>query len=215
VQFQFLDGSGNYQTITAKYQSYPIKTNFGCSGVVEYSATAYLPYELDIPSPVSGTLTYKFTYEQTPGLSGYYSGRLQQVALPTGGSYQYTYVGINDGINCSDGTTMRMNRVVSDGTNFATWNFVRSASQTTLTTPLLADTPKANDTVYTFNSAGAETQRQIYKESPGVNVLRTINTTWATNGTPATRTAILEDNSTKAENDTTYDSNGLLDSLTE
>ena len=216
IQFEFLDGNGNYQTITAKYQSYSIKTNFGCSGIIEHTATAYLPYELDIPSPVSGTLVYTFTYEQTPGLTGYYSGRLQQVTLPTGGYYKYTYNGINDGINCSDGTTMRMSRLVSDGTNSASWTFVRNASsQTTVTTPMLADTPNANDTVYTFNSAGAETQRKIYKESPGVNVLRTINTTWTTNGTPATKVTILEDGSTKSEVDTTIDSNGLLDSLTE
>jgi hypothetical protein len=35
VQYKFLDGSGNYQTITLLYPSTatPIKTNFGCSGV--------------------------------------------------------------------------------------------------------------------------------------------------------------------------------------
>jgi len=217
VQFEFLDGSGNYQTITLKYQSYPIKTNFACSGVTEYTGTAYLPYELDIPSPVSGTLTYKFTYEQTPGLSGYYSGRLQQVTLPTGGYYQYTYPGVNDSISCSDGTTLKMNRVVSDGTNSATWNFVRNTanSTTTVTTPQLADTPNANDTVYGFNSLGQETSRKIYANSPGTTLWRTINTTWASNSTPATQVTILEDNSTKAEADTWYDSNGLIDEVAE
>jgi len=152
IAYEFLDGSGNYQTITLKIQAYSIKTNFGCSGVGEYTGTGYLPYELDIPSPVSGMLTYKFTYEQTPGLSGYYSGRLQQVTLPTGGYYQYTYPGAHDSINCSDGTTLSVNRQVSDGTNSAIWSFVRNTSNstTTVTTPQLADTPNANATVYTF-----------------------------------------------------------------
>ena len=48
-----------------------------------------------------------------------------------------------------------------------------------------------------------------------LTVLRTINTTWATNNTPATQVTILEDGSTQSEVDTTYDSNGLLDSVSE
>ncbi len=141
------------------------------------------------------------------------------MTLPTGGSYEYDYPQTASpyGINCADGTTVNMNRVVSDGANTATWNFVRNTSNltTTVTTPLLADTPNANDTVYTFNSSGQETSRQIYANSPGTTLSRTINTTWATNGTPATQITILEDNSTKAETDTTFDSNGLLDSITQ
>jgi RHS repeat-associated protein len=218
IQYQFLDGSGNYQTITLKLSSVNIKTAFGCSSVpTEYSGAAYLPYELDIPSPVSGTLKYLFTYEPTPGNSGYYTGRVQKVTLPTGGTYEWDFTGSNDGINCTDGTVLGLNRKVSEGTNTATWNYVRNTSNstTTMTTPTLADTLNANDTLYTFDSNGHETSRKIYKESPGVNVLRTVNTTWAGNGTPATSITILEDASTQNEVATTYDSNGLLDSRTE
>jgi RHS repeat-associated protein len=219
VQYEFLDGNGNYQTITLKFQSYNIKTNFGCSGITENTTSGvFLPYELDIPSPASGTLKYSFSYEPTPGNSGYYTGRLQQVTLPAGGYYTYTYSATNDGINCSDGSTLSMNRTVNDNNgNSATWNFVRNTTNltTTVTTPQLADTPNANDTVYTFNSSSQETTRKVYKESPGVNVLRTINTGWAANGTPTTRITILEDGSTQNEVATTYDSNGLLDATTE
>jgi hypothetical protein len=137
------------------------------------------------------------------------------VTLPTGGYYEYDYTGSNDGTSCTDGSTVGMNQVVSDGTNTATWNFSRAGGTTTVTTPQLADTPNAFDTVITFISTGQYTQQKIYKESPGVNVLRTINTTWASNGTPATRVTILEDGSTQSEVDTTYDSNGLLDSSSE
>jgi len=221
VSYQFLDGTAtngvpNYQTITLKLQNLSIKTNFGC-GVGEYTGTATVPQELDIPTPAGGTLKYLFAYEPTPGPTGYYTGRVQKVTLPTGGFYEWDYPGANDSVNCSDGTTLTMNRVVSDGTNSATWNFARNTtnSTTTVTTPQLADTPNANDMVYSFDSFGRETSRKVYKESPGVNVLRTMNTTWATNGTPATQVTILEDNATKSELDTTYDSNGLLDSLTE
>jgi RHS repeat-associated protein len=218
IQYQFLDGTGasNYQTMTLRFQSLSVKTNFGCA-VTDYTGTATVPQELDIPTPAGGTLKYLFSYEQTPGLSGFYSGRLQRVTLPTGGYYEYDYPGANDSVNCSDGTTLTMNRVVNDATNSATWNFVRNAASrtTTITTPTLADTANANDSVYSFDTSGRETSRLIYANSPGTTLLRTINTTWAANGTPATKVTILEDNSTKAETDTAYDSNGLLDSVTE
>lgn len=217
IQYEFLDGNGHYQTITAKLQAYNIKTNFGCA-VTEYTGTAYLPYELDIPSPVSGTIKYTFAYEGTPSHSGYYTGRVQRVTLPTGGYYEWDYsTYANDGINCADGSTLGMNRTINDSNgNSAIWSFVRNTSNstTTVTTPQLGTTNTAFNTVYTFGSNG-ETKRQIYGNTSNTNLQRTINTTWATNGTPASQTTILEDNSTQSQAATTYDSNGLLQSVTE
>jgi RHS repeat-associated protein len=211
IKYEFLDPTGHYQTTTVNFSLVNVKTNFGCSGVIEYSGSLYLTTSIVLPN----NQTYTFAYEPTPGNSGYYTGRVQQVTLPTGGYYQYNYTGSNDGINCADGSTIGMNQVVSDGTNTATWKYSRTTGgTTTITTPQLADTLNANDTVYTFTGSQA-TQEKIYKESPGINVLRTINTTWATNGTPATQVTILEDGSTQSEVDTTYDSNGLLDSVSQ
>jgi RHS repeat-associated protein len=210
-KYEFLDPTGVYRTTTVNLAAVNVKTNFGCSNIIEYSAGNYLPTSIVLPN----NQTYTFTYEPTPGNSGYYTGRVQRVTLPTGGYYEYDYTGSNDGINCADGSTLGINQVVSDGTNTATWKYSRTTNgTTTITTPQLADTPNAHDTVYSFTGSQA-TQVKIYKESPGVNVLRTINTTWATNGTPATQVTILEDGSTQSEVDTTYDSNGLLDSVSE
>ena len=216
IYYQFLDGSGTPHNITLYLKLYSIKTSFGCS-LTEYTGSANLPYELDIPTPAGGTLKYTFTYEQYPANSGNYTGRLQRVTLPTGGYYEYDYTGSNDGINCSDGSTLGMNRTVSDGTSSATWNFVRNTTNltTTVTTPTLADTTTANDQVYTYNTLSQETTHKIYGNSPGTTLLRTINTTWATNGTPSAVTTILEDNSTQSQTATTYDSNGILDAMTE
>jgi RHS repeat-associated protein len=211
IKYEFLDPTGAYQTTTVNLSPISVKTNFACTSILEYSATLSLPTTIVLPN----NQTYTFTYESTPGYSGYYTGRVQRVTLPTTGYYEYDYTGTHDGTSCTDGSTVGMNQVVSDGTNTATWNYSRTAVATTITTPKLADTPNANDTVYTYNSTGQYTQKKIYKESPGVNVLRTINTTWATNGTPATQVTILEDGSTQSEVDTTYDSNGLLDSVSE
>lgn len=216
TQYQFPDSTGVYHTATLKLTSTSIKTHFSCSGVIEYTGTANLPTELDIPTPAGGTLKYFFTYEPTPGNPGFYTGRIQKVTLPTGGSYQYDYPGANDSAVCTDGTTLQVNRTVSDGTNSAVWKFVRNtASQTTtVTIPQLADTTSANDIVYTF-SGGHEVSRKVYANSPGTTLLRSLATTWATNGTPASQILTLEDGSTKAETDTSYDSNGLLGAVTE
>ena len=213
IQYEFLDPTGAYQTTTVNLTSLNIKTNFGCPGIVEYSATVSLPTSIVLPN----SQTYTISYEPTPGNSGYYTGRVQRVTLPTGGYYEYDYTGGRDGIDCVDGTTLGLNQVISDnGGNTATWNFVRNTSNstTTVTTPKLPDTPKANDTVYTFYSTGQLSSVKIYAESPGVTLLRTVNTTWS-GSTPATQVTILEDASTQSEVDTSYDSNGLLDSVSE
>ncbi|MGH9745216.1 MAG: RHS repeat domain-containing protein [Candidatus Acidiferrales bacterium] len=220
ILYKFLDGTVAYQTITLNLSPYTIKTNFGCSGVGEYTGTSTvnLPNDLDIPSPGGGTLKYFFTYEPAPSNPNYVTGRVKKVTLPTGGSYEYDYGTTNDGINCSDGTTVNVNRVVSDGTTSATWSYARNVPglTTTMTTPALADTSAANDTVYTFDAGAEEISRQIYSNSPGTGTpLRTINTTWTANGTPATQVSVLEDGTTKSEIDTGYDSNGNLLSVTE
>src|SRR6266581_4521082 len=105
IQYQFLDPTGNYQTTTLNLTSLNLKTNFGCSNVIEYSAPNSLPTSLVLPNGQ----TYQFSYEPTPGYSGYYTGRVQRVTLPTGGYYEYDYTGSNDGTNCSDGSTMGLN----------------------------------------------------------------------------------------------------------
>src|ERR1700730_17919029 len=209
IQYKFLDPSGSYQTTTANLTPVNVKTNFGCSNIIEYSHTDTLLPSLVLPDGQ----TYQFSYEPTPGYSGYYTGRVQRVTLPTGGYYEYHYPGSNDGTSCSDGSTLSMDEVVGDGNNSATWNYRRVRGTTTLTVPQLGAT-NAHDIVFTFNGPQA-TQQKIYKESPGVNVLRTINTTWGTNKTPTIQVTILEDGTTQSETDTTYDSNGLLTSVSE
>ncbi len=219
TEYHYLDQSGTDQLFILKRQLYSIKTAFACSGITDYNTAGTmpqvsLPYELDLPNGQ----TYSFTYEPTPNSSGFYTGRLQQVTFPTGGTIQYTYPATpNNGISCADGAAINLARAISDGTNTATWNYVRNLTNgtTTITNPQLSDTPNANDIVYTFNGSGQEVSRKIYANSPGTTLLRQINTTWATNGTPASQVAILEDASTQSETDTTFDSNGLLNSVSE
>jgi hypothetical protein len=135
IQYKFPDTNGAYQTSTVNLQNLSVKTSFGCPGVAEYNGTVSLPVSLVLADGE----TYQFAYEPTPGYSGYFTGRVQRVTLPAGGYYEYDYTGPNDGINCADGTTLNMNRVVSDGTTTATWKFSRNTSNltATITTPPL------------------------------------------------------------------------------
>jgi RHS repeat-associated protein len=212
IVYSFLDQFGSYSnTVGVTRTSLPIKTNFACSGVIEYTGSATLVTEIDLPS-FSGE-RYTITYEQTPGASGYYTGRVRRITLPTGGYYEFDYPGVNDSINCADGTTTRLNRVMSDGTNVSTWQFTRtqidsSHWKTVTTAPQMPYDTIANDSVYVYTN-GQQTQTQIYQGSSagGGTLLRTVNTLW-TGITPTSTTTILEDGQTQSEVETTFDSTG-------
>jgi hypothetical protein len=214
IQYEWQDASGNNTaatTTTAKFSTISIKTNFSCSGVTEYTGTANLPYEIDLPNGQK----YGITYEPTPGNTGYYTGRVKRVTLPTGGYYEYDYTGSNDSVNCTDGSTTQMNRVMNDGTNTSTWAFSRSGSVTTVTAPQMPYDSAANNSVFTF-SGTKQTSAQFFQGAVNsANLKRTVNTTWATNGSPATQITVLEDGHTENEIETSYDNFGNLLSVKE
>ncbi len=215
---------GTYQTIAKKFQPFNVKTNFGCTGISDYTSGSLgrtLVSEIDLPN----SQKYVFTYEPTPGFPGYVTGRLQQVTLPTGGTITYQYPGPNGGINCSDGTPLQLTRIVNDGTTSATWNYARVPSgkggTTTITAPQLPYDTVANQTVITFDAtSGFETSRKIYRGQAAGNPVRTINTGWThvaggSNYTPTSQTVILEDGITQSQVETAYNTNGLLQSTKE
>src|SRR5579872_6143903 len=79
IQYEFLDPTGAYQTTTLNLETINVKTAFGCSGVVEFTGPATVPASIVLPN----NQQYQFTYEPSPGNSGYYTARLQRVTLPT------------------------------------------------------------------------------------------------------------------------------------
>jgi RHS repeat-associated protein len=197
---------------TMKYAAYTVQTTFACNGVTNYGPTGTsLLNEIDLPDGSKYTFAYELT---VGGTAGAVTGRLQSVKLPTGGTITYTYSGgdnSHNGITCSDGSAAGLMRQTPDGT----WTYARSGSTTTIAAPLLSYDSTANNTVLTFNSNSQETSRQIYQGAATGTPLRTINTTWASNGTPSFTTVVLEDGSTQAATATTYDSFGNLLSETE
>jgi len=198
--FVYPETSGN-ATYTMNYSSTAvnIKTNFGCPGVGEYTATGvYLVSSIVLPDGSQ----YGFTYEQTPGYSTYTTARISKVTLPTGGTITYDYTGSNDGTNCADGSAVNLTRTLSPG---GTWTYARSDVsgkhwQTTVTTPPDPDNSNvANQMVIQFQQDGAtpasantnnfyETERQVYEgTSTSGTILATTFTCYNGNsiGTPA------------------------------
>jgi RHS repeat-associated protein len=217
IQYEWQDSSGNYTsatTTTMKLSTLSIKTNFACSGIGEYTGTASLPTEIDLPNGQK----YLITYEATPGNSGYYTGRVKRVTLPTGGYYEYDYpTTAGDGIVCASGSINSLTRVMNDGTNTSTWTFSSASGSTTITAPVMPyNNGVANNSVYTFNSSGQQTGANFYQGTvSAANLKRYITTTWATNASPATQITVLEDGKTENEVETSYDNYGNLLSLKE
>src|SRR5882762_1489136 len=220
IQHEWQDSSGNYTsatTTTVLLSTLNIKTNFACSGITEYTGTASLPTEIDLPNAQK----YLITYEATPGNTGYYTGRVKRVTFPTGGYYEYDYpTTAGDGIVCADSSVNSLTRLMNDGTNTSTWNFSRTPSGfnwvATVTAPQLPYDSAANNAVYTFNSSGQQTAASFYQGAVlSANLKRTVNTTYAANGTLATQITVLEDGHTENEIETSYDNRGNLLSVKE
>lgn len=103
-QFSYTDANNEQQSYTVNYTNQPVATAFGCTisgGSTDVpETTMYLPSSVVLPTGGQ----YTFSYEQTPGISGYVTGRLAQVTLPSGGYVAFAYGnGIFAGTNSSAG----------------------------------------------------------------------------------------------------------------
>ncbi len=155
MTFTYTAPSGASASYTMKYTAYTVQTNFGCSGITEYSPTSNnLVSEIDLPDSTK----YTFTYEPTPGHTGNVTGRLASVTLPTGGTISYTYSGGNNGITCADGSTATLTRTTPDGTR----TYAHSESGTAWTTTVTDAASKKRQS--TIDSLGRLTQ---VTEDPG------------------------------------------------
>lgn len=235
-QYQIRDSSGTLQTYTLNFQSFNIKTNFGCAQSVEYSAqNVKLPVSLVLPNGRS----YTFTYEDTPSWPGWITARLKRVTLPTGGYYEYVYPTTgHKGMICDEQTdTASLTRNINDGTTTSTWQYSlvrleaisypnphwgRTTWKTTVTPP---DTP--NQSTYTFARYGWDeappgTQGEIVEKyyqglESGNQLLRTVKTVKSPGGSnpglrPLSVTTTLENNQqSKLELDWNNDDNLLLE----
>ena len=175
--YQYTNPGGTTSKYTVNYTNQTVKTNFGCSGTGEYGGTI-VPLVSSVVLP-DGT-QYTFGYETTQGPSGYTTGRLSWITLPTGGTVDWLYYSGStpaNTITCADGSGMNIQRVSTDGV--ASFSRVESPSWQTIYTDGLS-----NDTVMAFQSQtlsntiySYETQRQTYQGSHTSGaLLQTVNT---------------------------------------
>jgi RHS repeat-associated protein len=179
VTLTYTAPNGGSPQFKMNYSSFNIKTNFGCNGIAEYSANGInLVSGITLPDGSA----YAFSYEPTPGNSGYYTGRLHSVQLPTGGTITYSYTGGSNGITCADGSAATLTRTTPDGT----WTYAQVKGSGAASTTTLTD-PQGNVSTVQFQGI-YETQRVVVDHVSGT--LSTANTCYNGAASPCTGTAI-------------------------
>lgn len=173
VAYTYTDSNGVSQTVTVNYSEYTVQTNFGVSGITEYSQSN-IPLVSSIVFSADNS-SYTFTYEATPGNSSDVTGRIASITLRTGGTISYVYTGGNNGVE-ADGTTAGLNRTTTDGT----MTYARSAVTSTTSTTTITDAT-GNQSVSTFliNPTGGyfyENDRKDYQGSASGTPLQEIQT---------------------------------------
>jgi RHS repeat-associated protein len=182
LQFQYTAPNGNTVSVALNYTTYNVKTAFGCSGITEYNQSIDLVTSVSLPDGTS----YSITYEPTPNNSGYVTGRIKSIQLPTGGTITYSYSDGSNGITCADGTTATLTRQTPDGT----WKYQHTESGTAWTTVITDPTPQQNQTSMSFQGI-YETERQVFQgSSTSGTLLKTVITCYNGNTSNCNTTVI-------------------------
>ena len=124
VVYSSTNPQGTTSSTKVYYTTFQIKTGFGCSAVNDVTV-ANVPLITSIVLP--DNTSYVFDYEHTYNNSGYRTGRIASMTLPSGGQITYSYSGgdTGTGIECADGTTSGLKITTPDSA--AGWNYSRSA----------------------------------------------------------------------------------------
>jgi RHS repeat-associated protein len=185
------DANGNPQQYTFGYTTLNLASSFNCSGIMDFGANNYLgaiqrSMITSISMPGPSPAQYAITYEPTYGMSGYYTGRVASITLPSGGTISYGYSGGNEGLNCAFGTTPTVTVTVNDNNgNIGTYTYTSSLSTTSGIglPPTLGGTnftvtktdPAGNQTVYSF-SGEYQTQALYYQGAATGTPIKTVTT---------------------------------------
>jgi len=180
--YSYTAPSGGTATYTISYQTYTVRTNFGCSGTSEFGPTSEsLVNKITLPD---GSY-YQFTYETTPGYSGDVTGRIASVRLPTGGTISYTYTGSNNGIECNgDGinSTAGLKRSTPD-TGSGYWTYARTIGTYPNPDTTTITDPRGNQTVLTFPEYSLEETQRVVNQGSST-ALEMITTTYQSGSYP-------------------------------
>jgi YD repeat-containing protein len=204
TDFQFLDIDGNYQQVRVLLGTFPIHTAFSCHvTIAEYSGTAQLPTAIMLPNATQ----YSFSYEPTPGVAGSYTGRVNQVTVPTGAIYQYAYTKPNDSSLC-DGTDAEIQKTIKSDGNSSVWTYSRLPNPAVM----IESQPDGNSSLHIFSGGALTKELQCNGSASTVQTcngqtMRTVVPTFDSIGRPSSSTVTLEDGSTNTRQETDYDAN--------
>jgi RHS repeat-associated protein len=131
----YTDENGNPQSVSLNYAQYNVATAFTCTqGAYSLDVsptTSSLPSSIILPTGAQ----YTFSYESTPGYSGYVTGRPSKITLPSGGYIAFQYGNGNAGgnsvagYNCVSGVIPWLQVSVNDGNgNTSTTTYLNSAN---------------------------------------------------------------------------------------
>lgn len=143
------DVNGGSQQVSVTTATQTIQSNFGCASVKDFGPiTGFVaPTTLSFPDGTSIGLAY----EQTPGHTSNYTGRISELTLREGGTITYTYGGSNNGIDCTYQNVPKLTRQTSDGTTTytLTHNLIPGGGGSYNAVNTVLD-QGGNQTVYTF-----------------------------------------------------------------
>jgi RHS repeat-associated protein len=145
TKFSWTDVNSGTQSATINSSAVNLQSPSDCG------ATG-APGSPTIPTSISFAdgRTLGISYEPNSAASGYYTGRLGALTLPTGGTITYTYSGFNCGFN----TPTTVTRQTSDGTTTYSWSPFQISGSTYWGATTEVTDQGGNTTVYT--STGLE-----------------------------------------------------------
>ncbi len=167
--FAWNDVRGVSQTVTDNLSQMSVETNFGCSNTLDFTpaASEWLPSGVTLADGRS----IGITYEATPSYSGNVTGRVNQITLPETGTITYSYLGSNNGINCTYQTVPKVQRVLGNGdTTTYTLGYTNTGGSNYNVTNTVVD-PGGNQTIYTFSGLSA-TGNQAYPVAQVVTAIQ-------------------------------------------
>ena len=167
--WSFTGGDGGTTNDVLNWTQLPLQTAFNCSGVNEASGSPNFPSSFVFDSGKSQQSTLTFAYEKAP-TTGFFTGRLASLTLPTGGQITFKYTGGNAGVNCVDGSTNTLTRLTPDSATPWTYVHTPPASGSSINTTIVTD-PLGNETDYTFSN---QFVIQIVRKSGGNPVSTTV-----------------------------------------
>ncbi len=211
--YTFVNSAGSSYTYTVTTESINVNTNFGVSGVTEYSGSLTVVKSISLTPGDGGTYTWNFSYDS--GTSPGYYGTLTGMTLPEGGQVAYSYANFQDAL----GETNRFLESYTAGGG--AWTFAPQVISTSCSTSCQQDVTIArpNDSgggdneVYTFtfqNSQAVPLDTEQQYHSGSSTLLKTVTVSYS-GDLPSTITTTLPvpGGSIGKKTQITYDSSGF------